>query len=335
MSRRYRLDRPCPGVRHENSHRRPSRRRLAREHTQTDREHELSFDAIAQTHNWPADSSTPSFGAPALASALGASVTTLVLKLAIAPAFAIATSLAARRFGARIGGVVGGLPMIAGPILLVLAIDQGAAFAAQAATATLLGVVALGGFVIAYVASSRRFNWCVALIAGWFAFAALLLALQRVHVGAGAALVVAGIALAATLRVLPRSARAGRTPSTPGRWDLPLRAACTVLPIVVVTAAARSLGPHLSGLLAAFPIITPVLAAFTHAQHGWREAAALLRGFTVGFFAYALFCFVVAIALTRSSVAAAFLLAFTAALAAQAAALLAARRRDLRAHALT
>lgn len=45
----------------------------------------------------------------------------LVAKLALAPTFVVLVSLVARRFGPRIGGVVGGLPVVAGPILLVLA----------------------------------------------------------------------------------------------------------------------------------------------------------------------------------------------------------------------
>jgi hypothetical protein len=37
---------------------------------------------------------------------------------------------------------------------------------------------------------------------------------------------------------------------------------------LVLTAVSGSLGAHLSGLLAPFPIITSVLAVFTHAHSG-------------------------------------------------------------------
>jgi hypothetical protein len=245
-------------------------------------------------------------------------VSTLVLKLAVAPAFVIATSLTTRRFGARVGGVIGGLPMIAGPILLVLAIEQGRAFAADAAVATLLAVVSLGAFVIGYVAVARRLPWWVAIFAGWGTFAVAILILDRVHVGAVVALVCAAAGLAATLLLLPRAAREVEPHPPHAAWDLPLRALCTIVPIVAVTASAHALGPHASGLLASFPIVTPVLAAFTQAQRGWREAAALLRGFTAGFFAYALFCFIVATVLPHWSIAATFALAAVATLILQA-----------------
>ena len=78
------------------------------------------------------------------------------MKLLLAPSFVVAASLVSRRFGVRVGGVFGGLPAIAGPILLVVAIDEGTDFAAGAAAGAVLGVVALIVFVVAYVAVARR-----------------------------------------------------------------------------------------------------------------------------------------------------------------------------------
>ena len=101
-----------------------------------------------------------------------------------------------------------------------------------------------------------------------------------------------------------------------------------MIPVVSVTAAARLLGPHLSGLVAAFPVITPVLAAFTLAQHGPAAAVRLLRGMTVGFFAYTLFCFTVSVGIGRLGTAAAFVLATALALVAQTAAVAVKRRRE-------
>ena len=255
-------------------------------------------------------------------------MTLVALKLLLAPSFIVATSVLARHVGVRVAGVVGGLPVIAGPILLVLAIEHGRAFAADAATGTLLGVVALIVFVLVYVAVSRRFAWPWALLLGWTSFLVAILALRPVHVGPVAALCLACAACAATLVLLPlrrpRSLSVGPYP----RWDLPLRGACAVVPIVAVTSAARTLGPHLSGLLASFPIITPVLAAFTQAQQGKDEVVRLLHGMTVGFFSYALFCFVVSVTIRGFGIAASFALATAVALAVQGVAIALSRRRE-------
>lgn len=218
----------------------------------------------------------------------------LALRLLLAPAFIVTISLVARRFGARAGGMVGGLPVIAGPILLVLALDKGRGFAADAAVGTMLGVVALIAFVLAYVAVSRRYRWPAAIAAGWVAFFAVLGAMEPVDAGPVLAASLACAACAAGVALLPKPDR-GTEPSTAHpRHDLVFRAACAVVPVVVITGVAGAVGSHVAGLLSSFPIITPVVAAFTQAQHGQRESTRLLYGFTIGFFSYSLFCFVIA-----------------------------------------
>ena len=97
-------------------------------------------------------------------------MTVLALKLLLAPGFIVVTSLVSRRFGVAVAGVVGGLPAIAGPILLVLAIDHGAGFARTAAIGTLLGMVALIVFVLAYAWVCQLARWPWALAAGWGSF---------------------------------------------------------------------------------------------------------------------------------------------------------------------
>jgi hypothetical protein len=88
--------------------------------------------------------------------------------------------------------------------------------------------------------------------------------------------------------------------------------------VFALTAVSGALGPHLSGLLAPFPIITSVLAVFTHAHGGFAQVGVLLRNFLVGFYGFAAFCFTLAVSLPTLTNAAAFGLATAAALAVQA-----------------
>ena len=74
----------------------------------------------------------------------------LLAKLLLAPLCVVAASLAGQRSGTAIAGVLGGLPVVAGPILLVLALVHGRAFGADAAAGTLLGLCALATFVVVY-----------------------------------------------------------------------------------------------------------------------------------------------------------------------------------------
>jgi hypothetical protein len=76
-----------------------------------------------------------------------------------------------------------------------------------------------------------------------------------------------------------------------------MRGVAAAAMVVTLTAVSSSLGSELSGLIAPFPVITSVLAAFTHAQRGHADTAVLLRGMLGGFFVYALLVFGFALAL--------------------------------------
>ena len=54
----------------------------------------------------------------------------------------LAASLAARRWGEAVGGWLVGLPLTSGPVAVFLALEQGPAFATDAAAASNAGVVA-------------------------------------------------------------------------------------------------------------------------------------------------------------------------------------------------
>ena len=228
----------------------------------------------------------------------------------------------------RVAGVVAGLPAIGGPILLVVAIDEGRHFAAQAAVGTMLGVAGVALFVLVYAALAR-FGWPFALAGGWAAFGASVPVLRLVHVSAGWAFVVATASCLAAAALLPHHPPSA-APHLPPRLDLPLRAVAAVIPIVVVTAAAHALGPHVTGVLASFPVISPVLTVFTHVQRGAQEAVRFLRGFVIGFVSYGLFCVVVALTVARTSIGASFLAAIAVALAMQSVVVVVAHRRDRR-----
>lgn len=251
----------------------------------------------------------------------------LAAKILLAPAFVIGASLAARRYGARIGGLVGGLPVVAGPILLVFALSHGRVFAAEAGAGTLLGIVSLLAFVVAYAHLAGRARWATSLILGWAAFFAMTGLLSTVTVGAVPALAVVLGTVALALAVLPKVRGERLSTVRLPAWDLPLRGVSALALVLALTALAGQLGPKLSGLLAPFPVIASVLAVFTHAQHGEQDLLLIMRGFVVGLVAYALFCFALAVSLESLTIAESFLLATSCALMTQAVALTVTWRR--------
>jgi hypothetical protein len=234
---------------------------------------------------------------------------TLAVKVLLAPSFVVGASLAARRFGPRVGGMVGGLPVVAGPILLIYALTHGAAFAADAAAGTVLGLISLTAFVVVYGRLARRSPWLVCLLTGWLAFALGTLLFSTLTIPVVAALLLAGLGFLLGLKLLPDPRSELSQAPDPPIWDLPLRAFCALLLVLALTAASGWLGSRLSGLLAPFPIIASVLAVFTHIQRGADELLRLARGLIAGFFAFALFCFTLSISLRTLGIAGAFVLA--------------------------
>lgn len=251
----------------------------------------------------------------------------LLVKLLLAPAFVVGASVVARRHGPSLGGLLGGLPVVAGPILLAYALAHGPRFAAGAAAGTLLGLVSLIGFVLAYGRLATAHAWVPSTLLGWLLFALLTAAFASVTISDVGALALSALALTAALRLLPRAQPDRDAFPPPPPWDLPLRAGCACVLVLTLTAVSGWLGPHLSGLLAPFPIIATVLAAFTHAQQGAQETLRVLRGLLTGFAGFALFCFTLVIALPRAGTGAAFALATAIALITQGFALIALRHR--------
>jgi hypothetical protein len=236
---------------------------------------------------------------------------TLLLKLLLAPALVVGSSLAGRRWGAQVTGMLVALPIVAGPILLIICLDQGTGFGAQAATSSLLGLVSLSLFVVVFAWCSRSRGWVVSLLVSWGACLAAGFGLAQLVVPPVWGLVVALAASATAARILAGLDRADAPPTGAGEetrpwWDLPGRAVATAVLVLVVTGASGALGPNLTGVLAPFPIATSVVAAFALAQQGSAGAVLTLRGFLRGLFGFSAFCFLVAVLVEPLGVAAAF-----------------------------
>jgi hypothetical protein len=240
-----------------------------------------------------------------------------VLQVTVAPGLVAAATLASRRWGERAGGLVSAFPVIVGPVLLIAALDHGAAFAARTASGTLLGLVALSAFLLAYGRAAERAGWRASLAAGWAVAAAAALVLAAVRAGPVTGLAAAIVSLAVAYRGLPAGAAPVARRPAPS-WDLPLRMALTAVLVVSLAAAGGRLGPEIGGVLAALPVLASVLAVFTHEQQGAAELARLLRGMIAGMGGFVVFCALVAALVRGAGVAAAFALAALGAVAAQA-----------------
>lgn len=250
----------------------------------------------------------------------------LATKILLAPLCVVAVSLAGRRWGTAVAGVLGGLPVVAGPILLVLTLVHGPSFGGEAAAGTLLGLVALATFVVVYGRVSPFAGPLASVLCGWAGFLVAVAILDQIEPPDVVALAIAGASFALGLRLLHAPPGEAEEIGELPWWDLPARALASMILVVVLTAASGSLGPDLSGLLAPFPIITSVLAAFTQLHGGTDQVKIILRNFLIGFYGFAAFCFVLAVLLPSLRTGPAFALAVLVAVAVQLTVFLARRR---------
>ena len=220
----------------------------------------------------------------------------LLLKIIVVPALIISVTLAGRRWGPRVGGVFASLPLVAGPVLFFLAQEQGEGFAAEAARATLVSLIAVGASGLAYAWASLRAPWWASLAASWGSFVLLVLALHRIPWTPLAAFSAALASFILARALLPQTGE-GAAPATRSAWDMPLRVISAVALVLVTTGLAPSLGPTLSGALTPFPVALAILMAFTHVQQGPHTTIRFLRGFFPGMWSFAVFCLVTTLGL--------------------------------------
>lgn len=229
----------------------------------------------------------------------------LWLKLLLAPSLIAAVTLAGRRWGPAVAGVLVGLPLTSAPVVLLLALEHGDAFAAESAVGVLIGLIPLATFYLVYGMLASRARWPTCAAAGWCAYLAAAAALRGVATSAVLAFGGAVVFLTAVTLLLPRAAPGGPAPRAPS-WDIPFRMVTATAVVLGLTALARTLGPRLSGLLAPFPVNGAVLSIFTHHLEGDQAVARLIRGMVLASFTFAAFFFVLAELLVPWGTAAAF-----------------------------
>lgn len=253
---------------------------------------------------------------------------TLFFKLITTPLLIGAVTLIGRRLGPAISGVLVGLPLTSGPVVLFLALDHGTAFAAATATGIIAGVMSPAVFCLVYAWLTSRLPWWGALLAGWAAY--LVMTALLLGVANAPALPLAFVSVAVlliTLRLMPR-ARFTLVSATAPAWDIPARMIVATAFVLALTEAATYLGPHLSGLLAPFPLFASILAAFSHRLQGAAAAVRLLRGLVLGMFSFVAFFVVIALLIGPYGILVAFLAAIATAFVLQAIFLTLTRRTE-------
>jgi hypothetical protein len=251
-----------------------------------------------------------------------------IFKLIVTPALIGGVSLAGRRWGPVVSGLLIGLPLSSGPVALFLALDQGVRFAAVASIGIMLGTISVALFALCYSWLAFRWSWLPTILVSWLLFLACTWAFEGVSLPAVPLYLALALVLAAVLRLLPVAPGKAQASAAPW-WDIPGRMLAATAFVLLITGLAPLLGPHLSGLLAPFPVFATVLATFTHRLNGPAAASRLLRGLVLGLYSFGAFFLVLALLIQRAGILVTFLAASAVTLALQAALLWLLSRRQV------
>ncbi|CAD6534078.1 hypothetical protein ACFQ3P_16855 [Paraburkholderia sabiae] len=229
----------------------------------------------------------------------------LALKLALVPGFLAALTMAGRVWGPSVAGWLAGLPVVAGPIVLLLALERGTDFAAQASAASIAAIAASEAFNFAYAWTCRVSRWPAALLAGLFAWVLVAVLLTHLPSGLAWSLAAACVAVGVSQAGLPRVE--GVVPAARiSVADLALRMLAGAVLTLAVTTLSASMGAAWSGVLSVFPLLGIVLAVSAQRAHGAPFVALLMRGMVIGRASFAAFFSVVALMLPTFGVLPAF-----------------------------
>ena len=189
-----------------------------------------------------------------------------------------------------------------------------------------MALVAVSISGLAYAWASLRTPWWASLAASWTSFVVATLALNSFRWPLPIA-IVAAVAGFFVVRTLLPAARGAHVAADRSAWDLPLRTLASMVAVLTLTGLAGWLGPRMSGAFTAFPTALGILLVFTHAQQGASSATRFLHGFLPGMFGFALFVFVLAVAIVPLGIWIAFALAIASLAPSQAIVLLCMNRR--------
>lgn len=223
-----------------------------------------------------------------------------VLKAIMSSGIVVALSLIAERLGPRAAGLLTGLPLGAGMVVIFTGVEQGGAFAAEAAGHMVPGFVTTVVFVYFYAV--------VALRGGKGGVPAVFLPLLCAHAGYAIAawlvaqivwpmwlaipMVIAALYFSTVLmRAIPNKAIVNRVRF--GGGVMAFRAGMATIVILIITGIAGNVGPQWTGILTAYPLTLLPVILVLHITYAGGEIAAMLKHVPNGLGGVISFCLAV------------------------------------------
>lgn len=241
----------------------------------------------------------------------------LPFKLAIVPSLIWLISYSGRRWGPTVAGSLSAFPVVVGPSLLFVAVEQGVDFAASAAIGSIAGVLALIGFSLTYaICAASNVSWRRSTIFSIAIYAFIVALLREFDFSLITASIVVIVVLTFIQRVFPKN-RITKVDNAAFKFDVPLRMVLGGLMVYMLTTVASRIGPAWSGIFAMFPVTGSILMVFSHIYQGKEFASNLIHGMFLGWCSITTFCIVLAYSLPAVGIVPSFTASFIAAIITQ------------------
>jgi hypothetical protein len=220
-------------------------------------------------------------------------------------------TLASKKWGNLVGGMIASFPWIAGPIILFFALEQGIDFTVSSIKGVMIGIIGVLAFCFAYIYSAIKFKWYVSLLLAYLSFLTTTLLLNTVqsYMSLDVWFIISVILSLIGIKIFPRL-KMQESLNQSLKYDIYLRMIIITFFVALITYLAKILGPTWSGILTPFPIITAILAAFTHYSQGVYGTSIILRGMLSGFIGFASFLYLQAMLLPHYPIAVSFAIGF-------------------------
>ncbi|MEJ0063580.1 MAG: hypothetical protein WDO70_10405 [Alphaproteobacteria bacterium] len=212
-----------------------------------------------------------------------------LFKLCVIPALIAVVSYAQKRWGHSIGGMIGGLPLVAGPISIFLAVEQGLPFARAAAPETAAALLGTSAYALTYMHLAQSRPWYFCWICGMGACLSVFYLQSLLQISPVFQIVLGILAMAINTIFISRIPPKPHIHPAGTSWDIPIRAVAVLIPLLLITGLAHIIGPKYSGMFSSFPVFWTVLFIMTQIQWGYDALITFFRGAVIGNYSMVVF----------------------------------------------
>jgi len=170
-----------------------------------------------------------------------------------------------------------GWPLVTGPIIFIIFLQEGSAFAAKTAHGALLGQISLIAFAWSYALVALRAPWYLSIATATVTFIGSVYLVSLIHIPLWLTFILLVVALFLVNKFWP-TYQPITTPLSSPRWELYLRIGLVIALVFALSEFSQTLGPSLTGGFSTYPVIATIMGTFNHKRFGANAAISLHHG---------------------------------------------------------